>query len=125
MKADTPEPLHYIDSPENGFYNLKDSPVIINLSFHLYIETSFAELILTRKWTSETCCLLYLHIDFTAKACPPVCTQRQQVKVNRGFAELVLVSPLTPMAPLTIQTVLLTENTESFSVSTLTSFEIL
>lgn len=125
MKADTPEPLHYIYSPENGFYNLKDSPVIINLSFHLYIETSFAEWNLTRKWTSETRCLLYLHIDFMAKACPPVCTQRQQVKVDRGLAELVLGSPLTPMVCLTIQTLLLTENTEPFSVSRLTFFEIL
>lgn len=65
MKANTSEPLHYIDPPESGFYNLKDSTVIINLSSHLYIETSFAEWNLTRKWTLEACCSLYLHMDFT------------------------------------------------------------
>lgn len=71
MEADIPETLHYTDSLENGFYNLKDSPVIINLSFYLYIETSFADSNLTRKWTSEAHCLLYLHIDFMTKVCPP------------------------------------------------------
>lgn len=34
MKTDTPEPLYYTDSLKNGFYNLKDSPIIINLFVH-------------------------------------------------------------------------------------------
>lgn len=99
--------------------------MIVNLSFYLYIETSFADSNLTRKWTSETCCLLYLNMDFTAKARPPVCAQRQQVKVHRGLAELVLGSPLNRRVPHTTQTFLFMGNTGPFSVSRRTPFEIL
>lgn len=41
MKADTPEPPHDTDTPESGFYNLRDSPVIVSLSFSSHTETSF------------------------------------------------------------------------------------
>lgn len=44
---------------------------------------------------------------------------------TEGPADVVLRSPLNPMIPHTIQTVLLTECTGHFSVSRMTSFEIL
>lgn len=108
MRADTPEPLHYTESPENGFYNLKDSPMIINLSSYLYIDTSFADSKLTRKWNQRPIAYyistLIPQQKLVLLPCTLVAAQGQQ-----GPADLVLGSPLNPMVPHTIQTFLSTE----------------
>lgn len=110
MKADTLEPLHYKDSPENGFYSLKDSPVIINLSsdhksFLLFVHgDKLFGFYLNKKTHSGGLWLLIIPHWFHDKSLPSLFAQSSSSssRSTEGPADLVLGSPLNlwPLQPL-------------------------
>ena len=132
-----PEPLSGIDSPralcnfKNAFQKLLCfySPITIDLSFCLYTKdpkTSFEGSNSTAQWVSNTHHLNSLSFYPTPKAYPLcLCSVATAAKLTAASTDLVLRSPLNLMVLHVMQILLFIENTQCFSVSRLTFYEIL
>lgn len=123
MKADTNEPLHYTDSQENIFYNLKNLPMIINictctlrhvlwlLSFPRQRHSELGAYYISPSTFWQKTVIIFAHSDRSSRS-------------NEAPLDLLLGFLLNLMIPEIIQSVLWTESLSHFAVTRMTSFEV-